>query len=39
MNEREIKEYKKFMYNPENMYNCSACLENKGMENKENPCG
>lgn len=40
MNEKELKDYKDFMYNECNCYNCDKCPENRGMCHESgNPCG
>ena len=39
---KEIKEYRKFMCNPENCFNCSKCPENRDMASdfdRRYPCG
>lgn len=38
---RNSLDYRVFMYNKENIYNCSECPENKklGSYNGSNPCG
>ena len=38
MKEQEIKNYKEFMYNPENSHNCKNCPENQDF-NRGLPCG
>lgn len=38
MGEREIKEYKEFMSNICNEYNCNECPQNRG-DNNGLPCG
>ena len=38
MTEQEIKEYKEFMYNEDNICNCEDCPENNEMRGKY-PCG
>lgn len=38
MKGKELQEYRKFMCNIENEYNCSHCPENRE-SNKELPCG
>lgn len=38
MTNKEVKEYKKFMNNIENQYNCEKCPENIDF-NKSLPCG
>lgn len=36
----EEKEYIKFMYNPDNAYNCENCPENRNFKNYRGmPCG
>lgn len=39
--EEFIKNYLKFMYNPDNELNCSECPENRGFDSWQNrkPCG
>lgn len=32
-------EYKEFMYNKDNEFNCSECPENSGCSNCKLPCG
>lgn len=34
-----VEEYKQFMYNKDNAFNCSECPENRGFDNCSNPCG
>ncbi len=34
-----LKPYINFMYNEDNIDNCSCCPENNGMENCSRPCG
>ena len=36
---REVEEYKKFMYNPENSRNCENCPHKDDFPEKELPCG
>ena len=38
MTDKELKEYRKFMCNKENMHNCKECPENREMGNFQNPC-
>ena len=38
MREKELQEYRKFMCNIENEYNCSKCPENRHFNNSL-PCG
>lgn len=38
--EKWVKDYKQFMYNPDNEYNCDVCPENQHRENQQwLPCG
>lgn len=37
--EYTMKEYRSFMCNKANEYNCSECPENKGYDNSQYPCG
>lgn len=41
MTKEEIKEYKDFMYNPENSHKCEGCPENRGFDSWQDrlPCG
>jgi hypothetical protein len=39
MTEIELNAYKKFMYNPANIYNCTECPENEGRTEECLPCG
>lgn len=34
-----IKEYRRFMYNPDNIGSCEKCPENRGFKNCPYPCG
>ena len=35
----KAESYKAFMYNPDNVRNCSECPVNIGIENTDLPCG
>lgn len=41
MTEKEVREYKEFMYNKDNEYNCIECPENVNSDDWEGklPCG
>ena len=41
LEKQKIEDYKKFMYNPNNIKCCDICPENNGFDNRQDrlPCG